>query len=110
MRRNETFIPVLMKSISQIVTSYFAGDFRFVDFDIVHLNEIMTCCDGEGSEYPEKLTMSFMFVLDENDVPLTMKSSSESIQDCLDVVTRFLVDSLNRASDTVRLSTFFWEN
>lgn len=109
MRRNETYIPLLMKSISQIVTSYFAGDFRFVDFDIVLLNEIMTCCDAEGVEYPEKLTMSFMFVLDENDVPLTMKSSPESINDCLDVVMRFLVDSLNRSSDTVK-STLLWEH
>ena len=109
LRRNHTVIPILMKSMSEIVSTYFAGDFRFVDFGIVLLNEIMTCCDEDGEEYPEKLTMSMVFTIDENDVPLSMKSSTESINDCIAVLTRFIIDVLNKSSDSVT-SRLLWDH
>ena len=88
LERNDTRLPVLVKSMSEIVNTYFAGDFRFVEFSVALINEILTCCDESGEQYAEKLVLSLIFKFDETDVPLTMKTSIESIEDCIAVVRK----------------------
>ena len=85
--------------MSEIVNTYFAGDFRFVEFSVALINEILTCCDESGEQYAEKLVLSLIFKFDETDVPLTMKTSVESIEDCIAVV-RKVCHKVSSYSDT----------